>query len=190
MSRALAALGLLAAAVLLPAAAGAQIQLVPGAAPTQVSPSPPPRGEPHTGARREGQPPQTEEERRRRAEERRRQQQQQQNAQPQQAATPPPPNNPFPRRLDQREIRTRFFDGQPVNARGLGGATFVVRFHADGRMERTAPNGQVTNGRWRMLGDGYCSRWEGSAEQCYTVVQDGATVRVVRGTRGVATWTR
>jgi hypothetical protein len=168
----------------------AQVQLLPpGSGVTPSPPAPGSQGQPNTGTRRDQNLTPEEQRRRREAEERRRREQQQRGQPPQQAAAPVPETN-FPRRLDPREIRTRFFDGNEINARGLGGASFVLRFHADGKMERSAPNGQVTNGRWRMLGEGYCSRWEGSAEQCFTVVQEGGTVRVVRGTRAVATWTR
>jgi hypothetical protein len=138
------------------------------------------------------------------------------------SAAPADPNatSTFPRRLDQRTIRTRFFDGQPINARALGGGLFTLVFHEDGRMERTAANGQVTTGRWRFVGDAYCSRWDSTApaapattpppptprqrgqrgqgqpaqrsapETCHTVVQEGTTIRVVRNTRAVATWAR
>jgi hypothetical protein len=159
----------------------AQVQLVPPPGGASQQPPRPPEG-PNAGQRRDQNLTPEERERRRREAERRRQQQA--------APAPPVPETNFPRRLPPPEIRTRFFDGNAINARGLGNSIFTLRFHADGKMERTAPNGQVTNGRWRMLGEGYCSRWEGSAEQCFTVVQEGGTVKVVRGTRAVATWSR
>ncbi len=78
-----------------------------------------------------------------------------QTPQPAADAAPADPNAPttFPRRLDQRTIRGRFFNGQPINARALGGGLFTLVFHEDGRMERTAANGQVTDGALRFVGD-------------------------------------
>jgi hypothetical protein len=100
------------------------------------------------------------------------------------------PSN-FPRRLDQRAIRARFFDGEPINARALGGELFTVRFHPDGRLVRISRSGEERAGRWRFQGDAYCSRWEGNrAESCHTIVEEGQVVRVVRNTRAVATWAR
>lgn len=100
-------------------------------------------------------------------------------------------NSNFPRRLTQKDIRTRFFDGEPINARGRGGASFVIVFHPDGRMERTSANGDKIAGKWHFLGDAYCSRWEGEThDTCYTVVQDGEVIKVVLTTRAIATWSK
>jgi hypothetical protein len=97
----------------------------------------------------------------------------------------------FPRRLDQRAIRERFVDGQPIASRALGGQIYTLTFFPDGRLERISPQGETTKGRWRFQGDAYCSRWDGNrAETCHTIVEEGTTVRVVRNTRAVATWTR
>lgn len=97
----------------------------------------------------------------------------------------------FPRRLDQRAIRERFVDGQPIASRALGGQIYTLTFFPDGRLERISPQGETTKGRWRFQGDAYCSRWDGNrTETCHTVVEEGTTVRVVRNTRAVATWTR
>lgn len=163
----------------------AQLQLTPQTIRQSPQAQPTPRGQqPRRDARREGDPNQPGQQRRRD----RRQQEQTAATQPEQQ---PVANPNFPRRLQQADLRSRFFDGRPINARALGGGLFTMVFHPDGRMERTAANGQTTNGRWRFLGDAYCSRWEGnSAEVCHTVVQEGQTVRVVRNTRAVATWSR
>lgn len=100
-------------------------------------------------------------------------------------------NSSFARRLEPRAIRERFFDGQPFNVRAIGGQIFRMTFHPDGRIERTDTQGQTVNGRWRFLGDTYCSRWDGNpAESCHTVVEEASVVRVVRNTRAVAVWAR
>jgi hypothetical protein len=164
----------LAAATLVAVPALAQLQLTPQVRQTPAGPpsqaSPPHRqGESQQGQRR---PPL----------------QRQQQPEEQQAAAP---TTNFPRRLDQRTIRTRFFNGQPMNARALGGALFTVTFFPDGRLQRTNAQSEVTNGRWRFQGDAYCSRWDGSrTETCHTVVEDGSVIKVVRNTRAVATWAR
>lgn len=165
---------ILAAATLAAVPAFAQLQLTPQ---VRQTPSGPPSQA--NQPRRQGEPQQGQ---------RRQQQQRQQQQEDQQAAAPA---TNFPRRLDQRTIRTRFFDGQPLNARALGGALFTVTFFPDGRLQRTSARGEVTNGRWRFQGDAYCSRWDGNrTETCHTVVEEGTTIRVVRNTRAVATWAR
>jgi hypothetical protein len=142
----------------------------------------------------QAQPPRrpvSEEDRRRRAEEeRRRRQGQGQAGQQQPGAQGTPAQGNFPRRLTPREIRERFFDGQPVRARGLGNQTFTMVFQPDGRMERVDARGERVEGRWRFLADNYCSRWQTGPETCHTLVTDGQNVRVVRNTRAVAVWAR
>jgi hypothetical protein len=176
------AAGVAANAAVTPAAAQLQLtpqetRRTPQSAPTQGRPAPRRGGGDAQGARREG------------AEGQQRGRRRGAPAAPPAEAEPAATN--FPRRLDQRALRDRFFDGRPINARALGGALFVITFHVDGRMERVDARGQATNGRWRFQGDAYCSRWEGNrTETCHTVVQEGEVVRVVRNTRAVATWAR
>jgi hypothetical protein len=95
----------------------------------------------------------------------------------------------FPRRMKREEIEALFFTGEPVEATGLGRASFRVTFLKDGMAERlNHKDGTTERGKWRFLGDGYCSKWGKSHEGCYTIVKDGDTYKVVRGTRAVAFW--
>src|SRR6185312_5193715 len=89
-------------------------------------------------------------------------------------------HNPnFPHRLAQAEIQERFFSGQPIEARNSGGALFKVVFSPGGQAQRLNIKKDTTQtGKWRFLGDGYCSRWEGEHEICYTVVQDKEIIKV------------
>ena len=44
----------------------------------------------------------------------------------------------------------------------------------DGTATETAKGStSVTTGTWRVSGGGYCSKWESSAENCYTVERNG-----------------
>lgn len=95
----------------------------------------------------------------------------------------------FPRRMKREEIEALFFTGQPVEASGLGRASFQVTFFKDGTAERlNHVNNERKKGKWQFLGDGYCSKWEGSGEGCYTVVKDGDIYKIVRGTRAISFW--
>lgn len=107
------------------------------------------------------------------------------------AAAPVTTGN-FPRRLPQLEIKTRFFNGEPITSRGRGSANlFTLIFTKDGTIQRTDAKGDKVLGRWKFLGDAYCSRWTGEKKDtCYTVVEDGEIIKVVFFTRAVATWSR
>jgi hypothetical protein len=141
--------------------ASAQIQLVPSGGQTRARPaSPPAAAQPRSPDARPAQrsPSARQGGEQRRGPGRRGQRQTPAATEAAPGETAAPSN--FPRRLDQRTIRGRFFNGQPINARALGGGLFTLVFHEDGRMERTSPNGEVRTGRWRFLGDAYCSRWD------------------------------
>lgn len=96
----------------------------------------------------------------------------------------------FPRRMKREEIETLFFTGRDIEATGSGRASFRVTFFKNGQAERfDHKTGDIEQGSWRFLGDGYCSKWARSYEGCYTVVKDGDIYKIVRGTRAVAFWT-
>lgn len=96
----------------------------------------------------------------------------------------------FPRRLKKEEIEALFMIGQPFEARGLGAKiNFTVTLFPNGTAKRIDRNDNKEQaGKWRWLGDGYCSTWAGSREGCFTVVKDGDIFKVVRFTRAVAFW--
>ena len=95
----------------------------------------------------------------------------------------------FPRRMKREEIEALFFTEAPIEATGLGRASFRVTFYKNGTAERLDhQSGETEQGKWRFLGDGYCSKWGKAHEGCYTVVKDGNVYKVVLGTRAVAFW--
>ncbi len=95
----------------------------------------------------------------------------------------------FPRRMKREDVEALFFNGNPVEAAGLGRASFRVTFFKNGEAARLDnKSGETKRGTWRWLGDGYCSKWEKAHESCYTIVKDGEVYKIVRGTRAVAFW--
>ena len=108
---------------------------------------------------------------------------------PPRAFKEPDTKGDFPHRLAQKDLQVLFFNGQPIEARGLGGVEFQVTYFSNGQAERLSrKSNEKVKGKWRLQGDGYCSHWEGESEICYTIVQDGDIYKVVRGTRSVAIW--
>ncbi len=106
-------------------------------------------------------------------------------------------NDQFPKRIDSEDFRDRFFDGKPVYSRALGGGEYTLTFYPKTAREKTGraerierKSGKVTTGTWRLKGEGYCSRWNKGAEDCFTAVQDGGIVKIVRNTRAIAVWSR
>jgi hypothetical protein len=100
-------------------------------------------------------------------------------------------NDHFPKRIDNEDLRDRFFDGTPITSRAVGGREYTVIFHRNGKAERLdRKNNTTIAGKWRLKGEGYCSRWEKGREDCFTAVQDGGIIKIVRNTRAVAIWTR
>lgn len=100
----------------------------------------------------------------------------------------------LPEKLSGEEIKTGWFDGRPFTSTSPEGAAFKLVFTADGKSTRTpiGKKGSVTHGFWRVIAEGYCSRWTGSPrEKCFNVRTDTAGVTTVRfGNQIVATWTR
>ncbi len=100
-----------------------------------------------------------------------------------------PARDIFPRRLRQDELKTLFFNGKSIDAHGLDRDAFKITFKTDGGLVRIGKDGKDTqNGKWRFAGDAYCSKWDGRAELCFTVVKDNDTYKVVYGTRAIAFW--
>lgn len=100
-------------------------------------------------------------------------------------------NDAFPKRIENVDLRDRFFDGQPIKSRAVGGREYTVVFHKNGKAERFDPKTNTTTpGTWRLKGEGYCSRWNKGREDCFTAVQDSGVIKIVRNTRAVAIWSR
>lgn len=114
-------------------------------------------------------------------------------------AQPKPPPTDFsglPEKISGDAIKTEWFDGRPFLAIGPDGAQYQMVFTADGKSVRT-PVGvkkpKPTTGFWRVIAEGYCSRWAGSnREKCFNVRKspDGAETVVRFGAIVAATWRR
>jgi hypothetical protein len=74
------------------------------------------------------------------------------------------------------EIKATFGTGKPFTANSTtGGASFTFVLKPDGtatQMSKGA-NTAVISGTWRVNDKGYCSKWGGNAEHCYTVEKNG-----------------
>ena len=115
------------------------------------------------------------------------------------SAQPKPPRTDFsglPEKIPGEEIKANWFDGRPIVAAGPDGSRYTMVFTPDGKAART-PIGpkkpRTVTGFWRVIAEGYCSRWTGnSREKCFNVRKspDGNEIVVRFGLQVVATWQR
>jgi len=109
----------------------------------------------------------------------------------------PTDHSGLPDKLSGEQIKSQWFDGQPFVATGPDGTAYKMVFTADGKAARIAVNAskkaKPTSGFWRVIAEGYCSRWAGSnREKCFNVrpSQDGTQMVVRFGQQIAATWKR
>lgn len=109
----------------------------------------------------------------------------------------PTDHSGLPEKLSGDQIKTQWFDGQPFIASGPDGKPFKMVFTPDGKSARIAVDApkkaKPTAGFWRVIAEGYCSRWAGSnREKCFNVrpSQDGSQTVVRFGQQIAATWKR
>ncbi len=109
----------------------------------------------------------------------------------------PTDHSGLPEKLSGEQIKSQWFDGQPFIATGPDGKPFKMVFTPDGKSARIAVDApkkaKPTNGFWRVIAEGYCSRWTGSnREKCFNVrpSQDGTQIVVRFGQQIAATWKR
>ncbi|TBW36458.1 hypothetical protein EYW49_14060 [Siculibacillus lacustris] len=109
----------------------------------------------------------------------------------------PTEHSGLPEKLSGEDIRRLWFDGQPFLSTGPDGTAYRMVFTADGKSARLAADAgkkaKPTIGFWRVIAEGYCSRWTGSnREKCFNVRkgQDGKDTVVRFGQQIVATWKR
>ena len=102
----------------------------------------------------------------------------------------------MPEKLSGDRIKELWFDGQPFTATGPDGTAYRMVFTADGKAARTpaaAKKPKPTVGFWRVIAEGYCSRWAGSnREKCFNVrpSEDGRETIVRFGQQIAAKWQR
>lgn len=104
--------------------------------------------------------------------------------------------NGMPEKMTGEQIRADWFDGKPFIATGPDGTAYRMVFTPDGKSARLALAGKKpkpVGGFWRVIAEGYCSRWAGSnREKCFNVrrSQDGSEMVVRFGQQIAATWKR
>lgn len=109
---------------------------------------------------------------------------------------PPVDNSGLPEKLSGDEIKTTWFDGRPMIATAPDGKQYRLIFSPDGKASRTPVEGKkpkTVTGFWRVIAEGYCSRWAGNnREKCFNVRKsaDGKDTVVRFGQQIAATWTR
>ena len=102
----------------------------------------------------------------------------------------------MPEKMSGELIAKAWFDGQPFEATGPDGAAYRMVFTPDGKATRTPLAGKkpkTVTGFWRVIAEGYCSRWTGSnREKCFNVrkSEDGKDTVVRFGQQIAATWKR
>lgn len=102
----------------------------------------------------------------------------------------------MPEKFSGEQIKAQWFDGQPFLATGPDGTAYRMVFAPDGKSTRTPLAGKkpkTVGGFWRVIAEGYCSRWAGSnREKCFNVrkSEDGKDTIVRFGQQIAATWKR
>ncbi|WP_333825114.1 hypothetical protein [Pinisolibacter sp.] len=117
-------------------------------------------------------------------------------------AAAPAPQKPaldrhgMPEKMSGEQIKEIWFDGRPFVATGPDGTAFRMVFTPDGKASRLAMAGKKPKpvvGFWRVIAEGYCSRWSGSnREKCFNVrkSEDGTRTIVRFGQQIAGTWER
>lgn len=115
-----------------------------------------------------------------------------------QDAAPKPAPDKLPEKLSGEAIKAAWFDGKPFTATSPEGTAFIFTFTVDGKSVRKPVEKRKgltgATGFWRIIAEGYCSRWSGqNREKCFNVRPDpeNAGAVVVRfGPQLVAVWKR
>jgi len=113
-----------------------------------------------------------------------------------QLKAPPVDNSGLPEKMSGDEIKANWFDGKPWIATAPDGKPYRLVFTPDGKASRTAVEGKkpkTVTGFWRVIAEGYCSRWTGNnREKCFNVRKsaDGNETVVRFGGQIAATWKR
>ncbi|MCE1236491.1 MAG: hypothetical protein LWW93_09050 [Hyphomicrobiales bacterium] len=109
---------------------------------------------------------------------------------------PPVDNSGLPEKMTGDAIKAEWFDGRPFLAVGPDGKQYRLVFTPDGKAARTPVEGKkpkTVTGFWRVIAEGYCSRWTGTnREKCFNVRKsaDGGDTIIRFGQQIAATWKR
>jgi hypothetical protein len=96
-------------------------------------------------------------------------------------------------KLTPEEIQATFFTGAEFTAATPAGMKFKMTFTADGKALRVPAgnNGAKGEGLWQLDGKGYCTTWNGSRPNCFTVVaSDKNKWSIMSGPAVIATWSK
>jgi hypothetical protein len=113
-------------------------------------------------------------------------------------AQAPKPAEKLPEKLSGDQIKENWFNGKAFTATAPDGSAFLMTFNPDGKSSRKPVEKKkgVTSaaGFWRVIAEGYCSRWSGqNREKCFNVRPDpdNPDMVIVRfGPQLVANWKR
>lgn len=77
--------------------------------------------------------------------------------------------------LTPSEVKSTFFTGLPFTAATLSGTKFKMTFMPDGKMTREplAQSGSKDVSIWKLSAKGFCTTWEHSNANCFTVIPSG-----------------
>ena len=95
-------------------------------------------------------------------------------------------------KLAPTDIQAAFFTGQPFTAATASNVKFKMTFSADGKMKRQPlGSGSKGEGTWKLSKEGFCTTWNGSKPNCFTVVNAGDNKwSVLKGSTIMATWSK
>jgi hypothetical protein len=95
------------------------------------------------------------------------------------------------------DIQATFFNGQPFTASTPGGIKFKMTFTPNGKMTREplAQSGRTDTGTWKLNARGFCTTWQHSKPNCFTVIPSRENTWLVQKTATtiaitVATWSK
>jgi hypothetical protein len=81
--------------------------------------------------------------------------------------------------LTPADIKATFATGKPFTATSVSGTSFTFTFNPDGTAVQARKGGATSNGSWRLSDNGYCTKWSGGTENCYTVEKNGTRYDVL-----------
>jgi hypothetical protein len=96
-------------------------------------------------------------------------------------------------KLTPAEIQSTFFNGAEFTAASPSGVKFKMTFTADGKARRVpaGKGGAKSDGDWKLDENGYCTTWQGSKPNCFTVfTADKNKWSVMKGPAVIATWSK
>lgn len=92
-------------------------------------------------------------------------------------------------KLQPDEIQLIFGPGSPIAALDPAGRKSTLVFRGDGTASASPASGPALTGTWRFSADGYCSKWSGAGERCFTVRRAAAGFDVLDAdNRLIAHW--